>query len=131
LVGLNDAGAGAGAGLYLNKKLVGFGVVKIINLNVLWGGIFQSVHVHSCDLDSVINHWESLLFVVVVVRRHSCNFEISDESTMTIGKGHKLWLVASQFIYTSDDKVRHWNYIPTARNDLLSCVQGHKLETSL
>jgi hypothetical protein len=77
--------------------LVGFEVVEIIiNLNVLWGRIFQSVHVHSWDLDSVVDQcWELFFFVVVFVRRHSWNFEISDESTMTIGKGHKRCFFAS------------------------------------
>jgi hypothetical protein len=50
---------------------------------------------------------------------------------MTISKGHKRWLVASQFIYTRDDKVRHWNYIPSAANDLHAYVQGREFETSL
>jgi hypothetical protein len=63
--------------------------VEIINLD-LWSRncilSFGSFHMHSCDLDIIYDHWEHYCerVIVVLVSIHSWDFNIANETTVSI-----------------------------------------------
>jgi hypothetical protein len=72
----------------------------IINLN-LWGRnlilSFGSFHIPSWGLDIIYDHgdhsWEMAIFILVGI--HSWNFNISNETTVSICECHLMGLVAA------------------------------------
>jgi hypothetical protein len=109
------------------------GNVEIINLNNFWGRNIWSFHIYSWDLDIIFDPWFHSweMGVVILIRIQSWDFNISNESTVSIRKRHLMWLVAAQCIDASDHQFQYGNYVPTAVKKILSGVQSHELETAL
>jgi hypothetical protein len=56
---------------------------------------------------------------------------ITDDASVAVSKSHLFGLVSTQSDYPFDDYIVHGNHVPTAPNNLLSCVQRHKFESTL
>jgi hypothetical protein len=66
--------------------------VQIINLS-LWGRncilSFGSLHLHSCDLYVICDHWDHSweMVVIFLLGVHSWDFNIADKTSVSIGAG--------------------------------------------
>jgi hypothetical protein len=74
--------------------------VEIIHIN-LWDRnfilSFRSFHIYSWDLDIICDHgnhsWETAIIILVGI--HSWDFNISDETSVSICERHLMMLVAA------------------------------------
>jgi hypothetical protein len=71
------------------------------------------------------------MVIVLLLGIHSWDFNIADKTSVSIGEGHLLGLIAALWVDSINNEIRHGKYIPTAKNDFLAAVQSHKLESAL
>jgi hypothetical protein len=58
-------------------------------------------------------------------------FDIVNGLTFTVSEDKLFWLVFAEMVYSVNDCLGHWNFVPTSSNNLLGKGQARKLETAL
>jgi hypothetical protein len=74
--------------------------VEIINLILLSRSCilsFGSFHIHSCDLNIILDNWEHSweMVIIFLLVFHSWDLNIADKTPVSIGKSHVLGLITA------------------------------------